>query len=67
MDGTIGKVVAELAHQNSYATVFWHLDNEYVGKTTDIHQMELSPSKGNHMITVVDDVGEELVISFDVE
>ncbi len=67
LDGTQGKAVFELAHRNPSARVFWHLDEDYLGETSDIHQMELSPDAGEHMLTVVDDEGNSLVIRFEVQ
>lgn len=58
MDGTRGKAVFELAHGVADATVFWHLDETYIGTTTGIHKFELAPKPGDHVITVVDGDGE---------
>ena len=60
LDGSVGKTIFELAHQNPSTTVYWHLDNDYIGETSDVHQMELSPSKGKHRVTVVDEEGNAL-------
>lgn len=67
MDGSQGKTVFELAHQDPSTIVYWHLDNDYLGETSDVHQMELSPSKGKHRVTVVDEVGNALGVEFEVE
>ena len=48
-------------------TIYWHLDNESIGETSDVHQMELSPSKGKHRVTVVDEEGNSLGVEFEVE
>ena len=66
-DGSPGKTIFELARQNPSTTVYWHLDNEYVGETSDVHQMELSPAKGKHRVTVVDEEGNSLGVEFGVE
>lgn len=67
LDGSQGKAVFELAHRNPSARVFWHLDNEYLGETADVHQMGLAPESGEHSVTVVDEVGNSLSIRFKVE
>ena len=67
LDGSRGKAVFELAHRNPSARVFWHLDNEFIGETADVHQMELSPGAGEHGLTVVDEEGNSLTIGFKVE
>lgn len=67
LDGSQGKAVFELAHRNPSARVFWHLDNEYIGETSGVHQMGLAPESGEHSVTVVDEVGNSLSIRFKVE
>lgn len=67
LDGMRGKAVFELAHRNPSARVFWHLDNEYLGETADVHQMKLSPNAGEHVLTVVNEMENSLTIRFKVE
>ena len=67
LDGTMGKVIFELAHRNPTMKVFWHLDNNYIGETTDIHQMQATPAKGEHTLTVVDEAGNTNAIHFRIE
>lgn len=67
LDGSRGKAVFELAHRNPSAHVFWHLGRDYLGETSTIHQMELSPDPGEHTLTVVDENGISLSIRFEVE
>ena len=55
LDGSQGRTIFELAHQDPSTTVYWHLDNEYVGETSDVHQMELLPNRVEHSVTVVDE------------
>ncbi|TKG90808.1 penicillin-binding protein 1C [Puteibacter caeruleilacunae] len=66
LDGTRGKVVFELAHQNPQTEVFWHLDGEFIGSTCQIHQKELNPDEGDHVITFVDEQGHSLVKKFTI-
>lgn len=67
LDGSRGKAVFELAHRNASVRVFWHLDENYLGETSIIHQMELSPDAGEHLLTVVDEQGNSAVVRFKVE
>jgi penicillin-binding protein 1C len=57
LDGSLGGITFELAHSRPDATVFWHIDNEYITSTNDFHQLTVTLSKGNHFITVVDNEG----------
>lgn len=67
MDGSRGEITVELAHSSSNATVFWHIDEEYITSTQDFHKISLSPSAGSHSITVVDNEGHTLSIGLTVE
>lgn len=67
IDGSKGLVTFELAHANPNALVFWHLDEDYITTTTDFHKITLSPDKGKHSLSCVDDKGNTLSISFFIE
>jgi penicillin-binding protein 1C len=64
LDGTQGQTVFEAAHRNPTATIFWHLDDLYLGATEDIHRMALAPGAGKHRLTLVDHNGERLERKF---
>jgi penicillin-binding protein 1C len=66
LDGKTGKAVFEVAHRSSDAIVYWHLDDEYLGYTKEFHQMALSPEAGNHQLTLVDQNGERVELSFEI-
>jgi penicillin-binding protein 1C len=57
LDGTLSKIIFEVAHRKSSAQIYWYLDEEYLGMTQRLHQKEISTSEGNHKITLVDDEG----------
>lgn len=65
LDGEKGKVVFEIVHQQK-EIVFWHLDDEYVGKTNLNHRMEILTNVGKHKMTLVDTKGQELSWRFEV-
>lgn len=66
LDGSPGSLVLNLAHTNQDATVYWHLDNNFIGTTRFIHQLRVRPDSGRHSVTVVDDSGNSLSISITV-
>lgn len=66
MDGSGGGIVFQLAHKNPDAVVYWHLDQDYIGSTSLIHSMCLSPEAGRHTLTVTDSEGESRSLSFTV-
>jgi penicillin-binding protein 1C len=66
LDGKPGRAVFEVAHRTSGATIFWHLDNNYIGETTGMHQLALNPEAGEHVLTCVDQDGESISMKFEI-
>ena len=66
MGGQVEGVVFRVAHHRSDATLWWHLDQTYVGETRFIHELRLVPEAGKHSLTVVDGQGNSASISFTV-
>ncbi|MBE9660689.1 penicillin-binding protein 1C [Mucilaginibacter myungsuensis] len=66
-DGQRGRMICNAAHRQAGMKVFWHLDEKYIGQTTDRHQMEILAAPGNHVITLVDANSNELTVRFKVE
>lgn len=66
LNGRKGKAVFEIAHRNTNTTIFWHLDNTYIGKTKSIHRMEIDSKSGKHKMILVDDNGETLNFNFEI-
>lgn len=66
IDGTAGAAIFEVAHRSPEATIYWHLDENYIGSTINKHQLGLSPQKGHHKLHLVDDQGRELMLAFEV-
>jgi len=66
IDGNPGKTIFEVAHRNSSAIIYWHLDEEYLGLTQNFHQMALDPSVGKHVLSLVDENGHRLTQYFEI-
>ena len=66
LDGSVAGVTFNLAHRKPESTVFWHLDDSYVGQTRFIHQMRLNPEPGSHSVTAVDESGRTVSVRFTV-
>lgn len=66
LDGKPGRAVFEIAHRNSGAKVFWHLDNNFIGETMGFHQFALNPEAGEHTLTCVDENGESVSMQFEI-
>ena len=65
-DGSIGKAVFEVTHRKQSAAIYWHLDEQFLGTTTDFHQMELQPSTGRHILNLTDENGNSLTQAFEI-
>ncbi len=61
-----GRTVFEAVHRDQNATLYWHLDNQYLGSTKTFHQQALDISPGVHYITVVDQQGNQLSRRFEI-
>ena len=61
-----GETVFEAVHRRPDATLFWHLDDVYLGSTKTFHQQGLDMTPGRHVVTVVDETGNRLSRRFQV-
>jgi penicillin-binding protein 1C len=66
LKGEIQKTIFEVAHRRPTSTVYWHVDEEFVGSTTVLHKLELAPAPGRHLLTLVDESGESLALYFEI-
>lgn len=66
LDGKQGEIVLEAVHNNPNANIFWHLNDKYIGYTNGIHQMGISPPKGEYKLTLVDTEGNEINSEFEI-
>lgn len=55
------------AHARRDATIYWHLDEGYLGETTENHQISCSVRQGKHLLTLIDDEGNQKKIQFEVK
>jgi penicillin-binding protein 1C len=67
LDGSDGKAVFRAAHRRNSATIFWHIDQQFVGSTQSPHRIAVATGKGEHTLTLVDDKGNKLTGYFMVE
>jgi penicillin-binding protein 1C len=66
LDGKPGSTVFKVAHRTPQHRVYWHLDDQFLGATVQYHQRALSPEKGFHRLTLVDENGESLTFWFEI-
>ncbi len=66
-DGKPTQTIFEVAHSREDATIYWHLNNEFLGSTQEFHKMALSPTEGYYTLTLVDDKGNTHSVNFSIE
>lgn len=60
------RAVFTAVHRSDTAAVYWHLDRKYIGKTRELHQLELDPAPGQHVLVLQDEAGEVAEVFFEV-
>jgi len=66
LDGSRQRTVFQVAHRHPETTIYWHLDENYLGSTRSFHQFELNPPAGEHLLTLVDEEGQRLEQRFTI-
>jgi len=60
------RAVFTAVHRSDTASVYWHLDRKYIGKTRELHQLELDPEPGPHVLVLQDETGALAEVAFEV-
>jgi penicillin-binding protein 1C len=66
LDGKPTEAIFEAAHREDDITIYWHLNDEYLGHTKYFHKMPLQPGNGHHLLTLVDEEGNFLEVGFNI-
>ena len=66
LNGTSSRAVFYAAHRSQTASVYWYLDNQFLGNTREFHTMEIIAKPGQHQITIVDEHGERVSRDFEI-
>lgn len=61
-----GRTIFEAAHRNAGTKIYWHLDDQFIGETKDIHQLALNPPMGKHKLTLVDENGVSVSVNIEI-
>ncbi len=61
-EGEKQQVVCKAVCRRSTSTLYWHIDNQYLGETKGNHQLTISPDAGAHILSIVDEVGNRKAI-----
>lgn len=58
--GKKNELILKITHNIPETKVFWYLNEEFIGTTQRLHELAIQPKVGNHLITVVDEYGNEI-------
>ena len=58
-DGHVNNLILKIAHSKPEYIVYWYLDETFLGSTKDIHEFAMQPKYGKHLLTVVDELGND--------
>ncbi len=64
LDERKSSVIFKAVHRNPNISIFWHLDEKYLGQTKQFHQVVLKPKPGKHKLTLIDTKGNRLIRNF---
>lgn len=67
LSGYTNELICKIAHADANASLFWYLDDNFIGQTEHFHEMAILPSEGKHRITVIDSFGNEQSISIEIQ
>lgn len=56
----LNEVIFKLAHRTPEATVYWYLDEQFIGSTETFHEIAIAPKSGSYTLTATDQDGNEL-------
>ncbi len=66
LQGERGRTIFEATHRDHQQSLYWHVDDTYLGKTKGEHQMALLLEPGSHTLHVVDELGNTIAHPFEI-
>lgn len=48
------------------ATLFWHVDGNYIGQTSHVHELQYTLPPGRHLLKILDEYGNERQTDFEI-
>ena len=60
LSGQEKDIVFQIAHRRTATKIFWYIDNNFFGTTTDFHQRAVHLATGKHTVVLVDADGNRL-------
>ncbi|MDD4848205.1 MAG: penicillin-binding protein 1C [Bacteroidales bacterium] len=66
IQGNRQAIIFEIAHRHPEKEIFWNLNDQYIGKTKNIHQMPINVVLGDYLLRCVDEDGNEIIRKFTI-
>ncbi len=66
LNGKLGSAVFRAVHRDPEATLYWHLDGQYLGQSQLFHEKEIRTPPGAHKLVLVDQNGQRLERAFEI-
>ncbi len=64
--GQYQKILCRVSHRQTNVTVFWYLDDHYLGQTRGTHEKAILSNPGWHTLSVVDEIGNRSSVRFHI-
>ena len=58
--------IFKASHNDPSAILYWHIDNNFISATKDIHEIKIDSKPGIHKLTLIDSAGNTLDRTFEV-
>lgn len=58
LKGEIELIQLKATHKNRKAVLYWHLDDAYLGSTSELHEIRVLLTEGKHTLLIVDETGQ---------
>ncbi len=62
--GNYQKILCRASHRQANTTIFWYLDDCYLGQTRKIHEMPIRSNPGWHTLCIIDENGNRAALHF---
>ena len=59
-NGKKNELILKVAHSNNDVTLFWYVNNDFLGTTKENHQLATNLKTGSYKISVTDNFGNEI-------
>lgn len=66
-EGKTGELVFKLAHTKPGTSVYWYLNDTFIGETVNFHEIGILPEEGAHRVTAVDGLGNEVTVNLSID